>query len=370
MINETIGRKFKELIWAGAGLKRISVYLAAFVLLTVTMEAEETKNLSDFYLQQAHYYAVVKAADIADTKSKLGISTNQLAFYTELPDQLKTTTAFYWGVWPVTEVLVNFLSRGHVFSYFDHIQRDEHSLAGGPPAPQRRGLEKLIQAETASPGITPWRLGFLLHSYGDAYAHVYVESNAWRLTPYLPPHLKHFEPNPRFGQQVLYDAPIGHGLQFEEPDLVHNGIDRFEQYFTNMVLLLNRTNLSTNQQSQVNQALQSVRLALALQLSKTNDEQAIFRKLFDNVDPYDPAAKKYVGPFDRTDFALPTGLDFKPYFPSDSEVAVLLDQIEKARIDADHEKNSAVSVPLKLRRVLAKQQKEASPRSGQIAVSH
>src|SRR5947208_8006476 len=61
----------------------------------------DTAKIGILYGPNGHFYAVYQAASIANMGGKTHYDTEALAFYTELPDKLKATTAFYFGCPPL-----------------------------------------------------------------------------------------------------------------------------------------------------------------------------------------------------------------------------------------------------------------------------
>ena len=277
-----------------------------------------------------HYYALWKAVEIANLKDQRHLNKEALAFYTELPDKLKSTTAFYSG-WPVAEAFANFFTLGYACPKFERIQWDLHSLCGGPALSRQKCLAELIQKEMASESIVYWRLGFLLHAYGDAFAHSYRDDNRFILDPNRCPRQKGMVPNPHFGERYLYRAPLGHALEGHAPDLVRSDIALFHTYFTNLVQLLNGGPLSKAQVEQVRNYL----VTLDEQLSTSSSaENEIFRSYVPR-NTYNPDGAPWTDELSRKDFErllLTHPVSFKVELPSDSQVDALNCQIQKASL--------------------------------------
>src|SRR4051812_41098177 len=94
-------------------------------------QAEKIDPLEKHILYGAngHFYAVYVAAQIANKGSQARYDVEAIAFYSELPDKLKATTAYYPGP-PIFEAVCNLISFGYAFPYFDRVQRRLHSLSG------------------------------------------------------------------------------------------------------------------------------------------------------------------------------------------------------------------------------------------------
>lgn len=210
------------------------------------------------YQEGGHYYTTFIAAVIAGKRD----SAQSLAFYSQLPDELKSQTAWYVdGDWynPFSwdsnagKAAGNLLSPWTVEPEFDALQRFLHSLDGGLAKPRRDCLRKLVQDMT----LQPWEHGLLLHAFGDSYAHSYVDSK-----PYLPI-TSVYGPvrpisNPHYGQELLYSAPLGHGAEGSKPDYVSLRPALYGQYLTDLTTTLNGGLLNSSQTAQLQSVLNQV----------------------------------------------------------------------------------------------------------------
>lgn len=286
---------------------------------------------------QGHYYAIDEAATIA--QPNLRVKAVELAAYTQMPDQIDTTTAFYWNVVPIFEACANLFTGGHAFRKFDDVQRYLHSLDGGSAQQRRECLEKLIKAELQKREISTWRLGFLLHAYGDAYAHSFTN---YCRGPYLSPHLRTDKTEysaPLCLQEVLYQAPLGHGLHGNCPDLVRPHFDRFCLYFTNLVQLLNQGDLSVKQNQQVSDYLKE--LKAALESDSTNDEAAVFCGVYNCVNHVNADCSnvpKLYQTFNRIDYVT----NYHRVVPKQNDVEMLIRDIQ-SEAQSKHLKNQAIA---------------------------
>ena len=161
-----------------------------------------------YYGSQVHHYGSYAAARIVGNPN---INPTAFAFYSELPDELTSTTAFGRGP-SLFQTVANIFTFEQAYPGFDRLQRFLHSLDGGLAEKRRACLRKAIQDALQDPKTEPWELGFLNHAFGDSYAHSYKDWAKWRGSP------QQGGPNPNYGKDVLYDAPFGHGFSGHAPD--------------------------------------------------------------------------------------------------------------------------------------------------------
>jgi len=195
-----------------------------------------------------HYYTTYIAGVIAGQNSS---STRSLAFYSQLPDELLTTTAWHNAWETAPKVALNAVTGGIANPTFDRLQRFLHSLDGGQAVPRRNCLRDMLQDST----LKDWERGFLIHALGDAYAHSYYDTHRFLFftSPGQIPDPP--IPNPNFGKEVLYEAPFGHGRHFSAPDKVLNNVDLYSRYLLDITYTLNDGPLSLEQVKRVNEVI-------------------------------------------------------------------------------------------------------------------
>lgn len=156
----------------------------------------------------------------------------ELAFYSQLPDELRSLTAWYWGDLPEVGANAYYSQYGLLPApHFDEIQRSLHSLDGGSAKARRDCLRNLI----ADPKLKTWERGLLIHAFGDAYAHT------------------------SSGTDQLYEAPFGHAIQRNMPDYISQNPELFVEYMTDLTRMLNGEPLDQSQQRLLDSVLKTVR---------------------------------------------------------------------------------------------------------------
>ena len=247
----------------------------------------------------------------------------EFAFYSELPDELKATTAFY-GAPSLWQAMANLFTGGRADPRFDRLQRVLHSLDGGLAGPRRDCLRKLLQ----DPSLEPWAKAFVDHAFGDSYAHSYKDDRLY-ITGGSPKHPFRWK-NPNYNKELLYVAPIGHGHKGTAPDEVWRRPELFEAYMTDLVTTLNRGALNEDQQQLLQLVLDE---AYALPKgSSGQDEARKFRTLAVDAfgypsDGYDPDKFDALS---RAAFAKGPGRSVPFELPTDDGVDRLIEKIKKA----------------------------------------
>jgi RHS repeat-associated protein len=272
---------------------------------------------------QGHFYGPYAAGVIANLNPNNHLNPTGLGFYGELPDEMTTATAFGGGqaIW---SAIANIFTFELAVPDFRRIQRLLHSLDGGRAENRRACLRRLLRDALSNPNTPAWELGFLIHAFGDAYAHSYVDPWRWTGSP------KGGHPNPNFGQEVLYNAPWGHGFDGHTPDLVRANPDKFNRYFVDLVTTLNNAPLSPDQQNQVNAFLNAVQNGLAN--NPNQDESEVFRNIVTQpgygypANGYDPDQG---GPFRPNAFPNVPNLN-DIHLPTEPEIQDLLRRIRRA----------------------------------------
>jgi hypothetical protein len=244
------------------------------------------------------------------------------AFYSELPDELKTTTAFY-GAPSMWQAMANLFTDARAYPRFDRLQRFLHSLDGGLAGPRRACLRKLLQ----DPSLEPWQRGFINHAFGDSYAHSYIDDRPY-ITGGSFRHPFRWK-NPNYNIERLYVAPIGHGHKGNAPDQVWRRPELFEAYMSDLVATLNRGPLNQDQNGLLQLVLDE---AYTLPKGSSGKDEAIrFRALAVNAfgypsDGYDP--DKYDA-LSRAAFAQGPGRSVPFELPTDDDVDRLIEKIKK-----------------------------------------
>ncbi|QNH12693.1 hypothetical protein [Xanthomonas sp. SI] len=100
------------------------------------------------------------------------------------------------------------------------IMRVLHSLHGGDVQKRRTGLKTYISEMLASKQAE-WKVGVVIHAFGDSYAHTREEN----------------------GKEVAYGAPFGHLLDGHRPDHVPLFPEKFKLYVSDLygVLLVSNS---------------------------------------------------------------------------------------------------------------------------------
>ena len=119
-----------------------------------------------YYLVDGHYSTAGYIAHLAGVDRA---AVREISCYTQTPDQeaLRYSAPYvaFWGVFD--------------WSYRHEIVDSLHSLHGGNTSEvviRRKRLRKLIVHSIAA-GRPEWETGFLIHAFGDSYAHVHMESD-------------------------------------------------------------------------------------------------------------------------------------------------------------------------------------------------
>jgi uncharacterized delta-60 repeat protein/RHS repeat-associated protein len=139
-------------------------------------------------------------------------AAEQLAYYTQLPDQ----TAEWDAIDAAARVAGSLLpgQRGNLRLYDLQIEDWLHSLTGGSRATilaRRACLAKMFKDPTLN--LAPWQKGFILHAWGDTYAH--TDKNG------LP-----------------YPVIIGHLRDWDWPDIISNRPGLWVSYSSDLFELL------------------------------------------------------------------------------------------------------------------------------------
>ena len=299
--------------------------LAATLLFTAM---QKTDGATIFWGVQGHYSAVINAAQIVETETRYGISPFALAFYAEVPDQLEATTAFCVSPAIIVKAVLNIPTCGLAAYNFDQIQRQLHSLNGGLASHRQQQLAKLIQGQLSKASAEPWKLGFLVHAYGDSFAHCYKDKRRWIPSAIGAPKSRTMVPNQNYDHDVLYEAPLGHMVDGDGLDLVRENDARFESYFRNLVITLNNGPLSAEQQARTTGYLSLIRKLLA---DPKIPERDAFKKT--HIDyGFDPTATPWYGAF-LTKTCFLRHVDNIPGFscklPTDLQVFLLTQEIKR-----------------------------------------
>lgn len=99
-----------------------------------------------------------------------------------------------------------------------------HSLHGGDPSEvisRRSVLAKMI-SELRKADLEGWKVGLLIHAYGDAFSHI----------------------TPRGG---AYGAGVGHGLAGHMPDKIYRNWEKYETFTRSLYRILSGDNSDENQ---------------------------------------------------------------------------------------------------------------------------
>jgi RHS repeat-associated protein len=144
---------------------------------------------------------------VAVAAGKSPEEANSLAYYSQLPDQ----SSIYDAVSNVKAAGANVMANStgmvapsdNAWEY--GVNTWLHSLHGGAAQPRQQMLSDMIRQG----GMSDWQMGFLLHAYGDSFAHTYTNAN---------------------GCLVAYSWPLGHGPQGHDPDTIGRHTDAYKGY--------------------------------------------------------------------------------------------------------------------------------------------
>jgi RHS repeat-associated protein len=155
------------------------------------------------YQAGGHFYTVYA---VAIAKGYSSDDAYQLAYYSQLPDQVGQYSAYdSMGSWAYERAFQN--------QWLQDVQEVLHSLHGGDVDKRRACLRKMM----ADPSLNLIDRGLLSHTFGDAYAHTYVD--------------------PTTGQLKAYDYPYGHAntpFGGNAPDLPSLRPDVYQDYVNNL----------------------------------------------------------------------------------------------------------------------------------------
>ena len=182
-------------------------------LISATYAGTEAKTLNElllskpFYMEFGHRNTTYVVANIAGLDEK---TAHRLAYFSQTPDDkaflYSAPAVAIWGIiWP---------------PYRHRIVSTLHSLHGGNPDAvyeRRQKLFNLISACDKKDPALQWKIGFLIHAYGDSYAHV----------------------KPFRGSERAYGELVGHGFDNTiMPDYIGCHVDNYISYVRNLYLAL------------------------------------------------------------------------------------------------------------------------------------
>lgn len=121
---------------------------------------------SVFFAKDGHFYTAGYVAFLAGYQDLDKLQ--RISCFTQTPDQ---------AFWKLNAVPVSFYGvTPGLWSYRRQVVNGLHSLHGGDnrAVEQRRARLKKMIEDAAKPdsGVPDWQLGFLIHAFGDSYAHV------------------------------------------------------------------------------------------------------------------------------------------------------------------------------------------------------
>lgn len=121
---------------------------------------------SGLWEEQGHFYTVYIVGRAAGMTHR---EASVMAYYAQLPDEDAAFNATTAGVERVTDWTGTDMFKKD--AHRKDIQEVLHSLHGGDAIKRRDCLKKLLKEEK----LKPWQKGLIIHAFGDAYAHSYVE---------------------------------------------------------------------------------------------------------------------------------------------------------------------------------------------------
>ena len=158
------------------------------------------------HLNTAH--VVAQIAGLNHRREVDGIDhAHRLAHFSQAPDAI-----WWFYAAPVVAVTGSIPPIWPLTPYRHRIMNTLHSLHGGGPAEvaeRRSRLQQIIASYDATDPSTHWKLGFLIHAYGDSFAHV----------------------RPCGAVACAYGELVGHGFDKEvKPDMIHLHLDNYLGY--------------------------------------------------------------------------------------------------------------------------------------------
>ena len=149
----------------------------------------------------------------------------QLAYYSQLPDQIKEYSAYvnpYQSAYDLSRINSSFW----LWDFQDYL----HSLHGAPVGPRRKCLIKFIKEGK----LSTWQQGFVIHALGDSFAHTYNQDNYLTWSHAMP-------------SEVAYDFPAGHLLAGHTPDVIANYPVKYDNYVVTLAATLDPGGRHTDQ---------------------------------------------------------------------------------------------------------------------------
>lgn len=196
-------------------MRSVSILLIAlaYPFISTAHAGLEVKTLNGllqsnpFYMEFGHRNTTYVVANIAGLDET---TAHRLAYFSQTPDEkaflYSAPAVAIWGiVWP---------------PYRHRIVSTLHSLHGGSPDAvyeRRQKLRDLIAACDKKDTAVQWKIGFLIHAYGDSYAHV----------------------KPFRGSEKAYGQLVGHGFDNTiMPDYIGCHVDNYINYVRNLYIAL------------------------------------------------------------------------------------------------------------------------------------
>jgi len=125
---------------------------------------QKNGGASILYERDGHFYTAGYIAYLAGYDNQ---SIQNFSCYTQTPDEIIGLNAVWVAI---------YASFPSMWDYRHEITSSLHSLHGGDAqaVEERRKRLKAMIIESIKPGAEaqPWQTGFLIHAYGDSYAHV------------------------------------------------------------------------------------------------------------------------------------------------------------------------------------------------------
>ncbi|NSL86281.1 insecticidal toxin complex protein [Chitinophaga sp. Mgbs1] len=205
------------------------------------------KDSTGKYGEAGHYYTVLFISLAAGFDNETSFKN---AFYAQMPDEIESLDAIEQQKSKVGMDLMTILNskskdKTDAIAERDLVHRGLHTLTGGDTSASRDLTRKAL--ESAKPGSLEF--GFLLHRFGDTYAHSRMRN-----------------------ESILYDTGAGHLGDMHDPDLINKRPELYVQYVNDLFSTLSKVSGKPRMsKEEVNE--------LVLRVSKIRFEHLVTRRV-------------------------------------------------------------------------------------------